>query len=338
LREVLAGKDLMTRPEFSHFCAPIPNTIADRTYNRVFALKNRFRFFAFVGLIPLCLIFCASSAVASSKNKRSRTKPETRTRRNAEKPRVATKASASKGNVASKRPVVDNKNSRLRLASQQDRKRTRDRVIVREIPKTRETEPRRTTVPNVRQTVMISPKIENDRTDSRPTLVNDIVIISEAREIPTVDRLSPMTRGGNLPSIWPVAGAIRGGFGVRRNPFGGWGSEFHKGQDISAPYGAQVIATADGMIERAGWLRGYGQVVYVDHGNGISTRYGHLSRIDVTAGQMIKRGDQLGLVGSTGRSTGPHLHYEVRVDGQAINPVPYLPSIPAPINTAPATR
>jgi murein DD-endopeptidase MepM/ murein hydrolase activator NlpD len=199
------------------------------------------------------------------------------------------------------------------------------------------------TVPNVRQTAIVTPKLSNNVNATRPTLVNDIVIISEAPESPTANRTIPISRssasGNNMPSIWPVAGAIRGGFGVRHNPFGGPGSEFHKGQDISAAYGSQVIATADGVVVIAGWLRGYGNVVYVDHGNGISTRYGHLSHIDVTVGQTVKRGDNLGLVGSTGRSTGPHLHYEVRIDGQATNPIPYLPNIPEqPVTTSPANR
>ena len=199
------------------------------------------------------------------------------------------------------------------------------------------------TVPNVRQTAIVTPKLSNNVNATRPTLVNDIVIISEAPESPTANRTIPISRssasGNNMPSIWPVAGAIRGGFGVRHNPFGGPGSEFHKGQDISAAYGSQVIATADGVVVIAGWLRGYGNVVYVDHGNGISTRYGHLSHIDVTVGQTVKRGDNLGLVGSTGRSTGPHLHYEVRIDGQATNPIPYLPNVPEqPVTTSPANR
>jgi murein DD-endopeptidase MepM/ murein hydrolase activator NlpD len=114
---------------------------------------------------------------------------------------------------------------------------------------------------------------------------------------------------------------------MRNDPFGGPSVEFHKGQDISAPTGTPVNATADGVVVIAGWVKGYGNGIYIDHGNGISTRYGHLSRIDVVVGQPIKQGQHLGLVGSTGRSTGPHLHYEVRINGQAINPLTYLPSV-----------
>jgi murein DD-endopeptidase MepM/ murein hydrolase activator NlpD len=208
----------------------------------------------------------------------------------------------------------------------------RQNLYKREVAVTRERASRIYVGPNVKKTAMISSPEPSSRVATHPILVNDIVIISEAT--PTAVRLSTATRdngaGNTMPSIWPVAGAIRGGFGMRHNPFGGSSSEFHKGQDISAPYGSRVIATADGVVVIAGWLRGYGQVVYVDHGNGISTRYGHLSRIDVVPGQTIKQGDPLGLVGSTGRSTGPHLHYEVRIDGTATNPIPYLPNASAP--------
>jgi murein DD-endopeptidase MepM/ murein hydrolase activator NlpD len=128
-----------------------------------------------------------------------------------------------------------------------------------------------------------------------------------------------------VPSLWPVAGTLESGFGIRRNPFGGSSYESHEGQDIEAMIGTPVDAAASGIVTAAGVQNGYGNVVYIDHGNGLSTRYGHLSRIDVTVGQQIKRGERLGLVGSTGRSTGPHLHYEVRINNQPVNPRPYLP-------------
>ncbi|HEY0375921.1 MAG TPA: peptidoglycan DD-metalloendopeptidase family protein [Pyrinomonadaceae bacterium] len=128
-----------------------------------------------------------------------------------------------------------------------------------------------------------------------------------------------------VPSLWPVAGTLESGFGVRRNPFGGSSYESHEGQDIEAMLGTPVDAAASGTVTAAGVQNGYGNVVYIDHGNGLSTRYGHLSRIDVVIGQQIKRGEHLGLVGSTGRSTGPHLHYEVRINNQPVNPRPYLP-------------
>ncbi len=131
---------------------------------------------------------------------------------------------------------------------------------------------------------------------------------------------------GVIPSLWPVMGKLESGLGGRRNPFGGGGGfEYHEGQDIDAPYGTPVQVAASGRVIIAGRQRGYGNVVYVDHGNGLSTRYGHLSEIDVTVGQTVTRGQTIGLVGSTGRSTGPHLHYEVRINNQPVDPRQYLP-------------
>lgn len=130
---------------------------------------------------------------------------------------------------------------------------------------------------------------------------------------------------GMTPSIWPVMGRLESGVGGRRNPFGGRGYEYHEGQDIDALYGTPVQAAATGRVIIAGRQRGYGNVVYVDHGSGLSTRYGHLSEIDVSVGQTVTRGQTIGLVGSTGRSTGPHLHYEVRINNQPVDPRQYLP-------------
>ena len=129
-----------------------------------------------------------------------------------------------------------------------------------------------------------------------------------------------------VPSIWPVEGESTDSFGVRGNPFGGGGAEFHPGQDIAAPRGTPVLAPADGRVVQAGWQNGYGQTVVIDHGNGLTTRYGHLSKIEVYQGQEVKRGGELGQVGSTGRSTGPHLHYEVRVGELPVSPHYYLPT------------
>jgi murein DD-endopeptidase MepM/ murein hydrolase activator NlpD len=130
---------------------------------------------------------------------------------------------------------------------------------------------------------------------------------------------------GMTPSIWPVMGKLESGVGGRRNPFGGRGYEYHEGQDIDAVYGTPVKAAATGKVIIAGRQRGYGNVIYVDHGNGLSTRYGHLSEIDVSVGQTVTRGQVIGLVGSTGRSIGPHLHYEVRINNQPVDPRQYLP-------------
>lgn len=128
-----------------------------------------------------------------------------------------------------------------------------------------------------------------------------------------------------VPSIWPVAGEVTDAFGTRHDPFGGYASEFHAGQDIATSWGAPVVATGNGTISFAGTQNGYGQVVVIDHGNGLTTRYAHLSRIDVTMNENVARGQQVGRVGSTGRSTGPHLHYEVRAGDAPLNPRRYLP-------------
>lgn len=127
------------------------------------------------------------------------------------------------------------------------------------------------------------------------------------------------------PSIWPVTGRLTDFFGPRRNPFGGGGGEFHPGQDIANTTGTPIMATANGVVLVADWQSGYGRLVEIDHGNGYTTRYGHMSKILVTAGQLVTRGQTLGLLGSSGRSTGPHLHYEVRIDDEAVNPMDYLP-------------
>lgn len=130
---------------------------------------------------------------------------------------------------------------------------------------------------------------------------------------------------GRTPSIWPVVGKLESGLGGRRNPFTGRGYEYHEGQDIDAVYGSPIVAAAGGKVIVAGWQRGYGNVIYIDHGSGLSTRYGHLSQIAVNVGQDVERGQTIGLVGSTGRSTGPHLHYEVRINNQPVDPRQYLP-------------
>jgi len=129
---------------------------------------------------------------------------------------------------------------------------------------------------------------------------------------------------GYTPSIWPVIGKLESGFGGRPNPFGGSGYEFHSGQDIEAAPGTPVVAGASGNVTFVGWQSGYGQLVVLDHGGGLTTRYGHLSHIDVDLGQAVTRGEFIGRVGSTGRSTGPHLHYEVRINDEPVNPLQYL--------------
>jgi murein DD-endopeptidase MepM/ murein hydrolase activator NlpD len=128
-----------------------------------------------------------------------------------------------------------------------------------------------------------------------------------------------------IPSSWPVRGYVSDGFGGRSNPFTGGGYETHAGIDIATNFGTAIEATGDGIVIFAGSYGGYGNLVVIDHGYGITTRYGHMSRIDVTVGQHVHRGMQIGAVGSTGRSTGPHCHYEVRLHDRPVNPMNYLP-------------
>ena len=138
------------------------------------------------------------------------------------------------------------------------------------------------------------------------------------------DRLrSDHLRLTSIPAGFPVDGYITDGFGMRRNPLGGGSHEFHDGIDLAVDFGTPVGATADGLVVWAAPYSGYGNLVAVFHSNGITTRYGHLSRITVEPGQRIKRGEQIGYAGSTGRSTGPHVHYEIRLNDQPIDPSKY---------------
>lgn len=134
---------------------------------------------------------------------------------------------------------------------------------------------------------------------------------------------SDWQRVAAAPSLWPVEGAVTGSFGERIDPFNGEGA-FHSGIDISSAYGHPVIAPADGVVTMAEVMGGYGRVLQLDHGHGISTRYGHLSGFNAIPGQHVQRGDVIGYVGLTGRSTGPHLHYEVRIFNTPVNPHKYL--------------
>jgi murein DD-endopeptidase MepM/ murein hydrolase activator NlpD len=127
-----------------------------------------------------------------------------------------------------------------------------------------------------------------------------------------------------IPSVQPVGDLkFTSNFGIRSDPFRGTAA-MHAGVDIPGPVGTPVYATADGIVSNASWRGGYGNLVEVNHGKGIATRYGHLSKMLVADGARVKRGQLIALMGSTGRSTGPHLHYEVRIDGHAVNPLPFL--------------
>jgi len=130
----------------------------------------------------------------------------------------------------------------------------------------------------------------------------------------------------SVPSFRPVrAASFTSGFGVRSDPFRG-SAAMHAGIDLAGPLGTPIYAAADGIVGRAQWANGYGNLVELEHGRGIQTRYGHLSQILVRDGQRVRRGELIARMGSTGRSTGSHLHYEVRLDGRAVNPIPFLQS------------
>lgn len=131
-------------------------------------------------------------------------------------------------------------------------------------------------------------------------------------------------RSVSIPSRIPLEGAgLTSGFGMRSHPVLG-GRRQHKGIDLASPTGTPIYATADGVVSRADWFSSYGLYISLDHGAALETRYGHLSRLNVAEGQAVRKGDLIGYVGSTGRSTGPHLHYEVRIAGTAVNPIPYM--------------
>lgn len=140
---------------------------------------------------------------------------------------------------------------------------------------------------------------------------------------------SQLSTLGIAPTLWPVLGQITGHFGERLDPFSGEGA-FHSGLDIASHYGDAIHATGDGVIEEAGQRAGYGRVVVVDHGFGVTTLYGHLSAFNVQAGMRVKAGDVIGYEGDSGRSTGPHLHYEVRIYNTPVNPWRYLRNV-APV-------
>jgi murein DD-endopeptidase MepM/ murein hydrolase activator NlpD len=143
--------------------------------------------------------------------------------------------------------------------------------------------------------------------------------------------------GANVPDMWPILGPITSGFGEREDPIiGGGEGEFHKGVDIGSPDGTPVHAPADGRVTKAGPGTGYGREIEIDHGNGITTVYGHLSGYNVTVGETVVKGQVIGYVGHSGRTTGSHLHYEVQVRGTAVNPHRYLRTTMAQLGGAAA--
>jgi murein DD-endopeptidase MepM/ murein hydrolase activator NlpD len=154
------------------------------------------------------------------------------------------------------------------------------------------------------------------------------LILERERELEAQQRAAGIAGGADRSGAggmfsWPVTGTITSPFGWRSNPFGG-APEFHQGLDIAAPSGTTVTAAAGGTVIMAQWYGGYGNYILIDHGGGYSTGYGHLSAIYVTTGQSVQRGQAIGAVGSTGQSTGPHLHFEVRIAGKPVDPAPRL--------------
>jgi murein DD-endopeptidase MepM/ murein hydrolase activator NlpD len=163
---------------------------------------------------------------------------------------------------------------------------------------------------------------QNETTVSREVLGRRVlkepvskVVAQGTRRTVAVAQVSRGSGSGTLS--WPVGGSITSGYGYR-------GREFHGGIDIAAGSGTPVGAAAGGRVVSAGWDGGYGQAVVIDHGNGLATRYAHLSRISVSSGETVSRGEVIGTVGSTGRASGPHLHFEVLVNGSRTNPYNYL--------------
>jgi murein DD-endopeptidase MepM/ murein hydrolase activator NlpD len=156
----------------------------------------------------------------------------------------------------------------------------------------------------------------------------EALILQRERELESQQRAEGIAGGAQSPRSggtfsWPVTGTITSPFGWRSNPFGG-APEFHQGLDIAAPTGTTVTAAAGGTVIMAQWYGGYGNYILIDHGAGYSTGYGHLSAIYVASGQSVARGQAIGAVGSTGQSTGPHLHFEVRIAGKPVDPAPRL--------------
>ncbi len=171
---------------------------------------------------------------------------------------------------------------------------------------------------------------------SQQQVANSIDTFAELRDDALSGRVSRALEGGltanfagdwtelaDAPSLWPVQGPVASSFGERQDPFNGEGA-FHSGIDIDAPYGTPVRAAADGTVTGAEMAAGYGREVRLDHGHDVETLYGHLSAFAVVAGQRVTRGQVIGYVGQSGRATGPHLHYEVRVHNVPVNPHKYL--------------
>lgn len=175
--------------------------------------------------------------------------------------------------------------------------------------------------PDVQHVGIVLDMVEKGIAERRQSLLELQQMLKERQ-----DKLVPVSAGVSgmggvtTPSIWPARGDVSSPYGLRWN-----GSDFHPGIDIANDMGTPILATADGIVTTAGWNDGgYGNMVDIDHGNGIMTRYGHAMQVAVTPGQQVRRGQVIAYMGSTGFSTGPHVHYEVRIHGNAVNPAAYL--------------
>jgi len=153
--------------------------------------------------------------------------------------------------------------------------------------------------------------------------IDSALFQQQAGQAPAPNFAAQSDKLAATPSIWPTSGSISSGFGWRNAPMEG-ASETHQGIDIASNTGTPVVATADGKVVKSGWSEGYGNIVQIDHGNGLETIYGHNSQIVATIGQNVKKGQLIAYIGSTGVSTGPHLHYEVRVNNNAVDPMKFL--------------
>lgn len=155
------------------------------------------------------------------------------------------------------------------------------------------------------------------------SLEDRVVTLQEKIKGLTKIQEDKLTFMASTPSLWPVKGWVTSDFGYRRSPFS-LAADFHRGIDIAASWGTPVVAPADGVVTFAGYKGGYGKMVVIDHGFGVVTKYGHTSEMFVKEGDKIKRGAKIALVGNTGHSTGPHLHYEIYSDGLAVDPMQYI--------------
>ena len=162
--------------------------------------------------------------------------------------------------------------------------------------------------------------IESDFTSLADKIASQKQVINESMG-PIKSKLAYLMA---KPSIMPVIASITAGFGYRKNPFTSRGSEFHSGIDFAASYGQTVVATGDGIVIFSGWNAGYGRMVIISHGYGISTLYAHNSKLLVKQGDKVKKGQAITKAGNTGRSTGTHLHYEVKLNGKSVNPTKYF--------------